>query len=204
VKAALAWIAAWGPLGILGLAILDSAGIPIPGGVDVLLVTVSASGAARAYLAAALAVAGSLAGNLILFFLSRKGGEAYLHRHCLSPRAQRFQRWFLHYGLLTVFIPGLLPIPLPMKVFVISAGALGVGKRPFVLTVLAARAPRYFGLAYLGTQVGANSFTWFREHALELTLVGIALFLFLLALVKFKDRVRARAAREARPELNQP
>ncbi|HWR50976.1 MAG TPA: VTT domain-containing protein [Bryobacteraceae bacterium] len=187
-------LVAWGPLGVLIMAVLDSAGIPLPGGVDVLLVMLSATNPSRGYTAAVLAIIGSVAGNVILFYIARKGGEAYLERHYLSPRAQRFRQWFQHYGLLTVFIPALIPIPLPLKIFVISAGALGVSARTFVLTVIAARIPRYFALAYLGARLGENSMAWFRQNAVGLTLFAAALFAALYAAVKVKDRMRARAA----------
>jgi hypothetical protein len=76
---------------------------------------------------AASAIAGSLLGMMFLFWLARKGGEKYLDKHASGPRAMRFRRWFDRYGLVTVFIPALVPlVPLPMKVFVLSAGALGV------------------------------------------------------------------------------
>jgi membrane protein DedA with SNARE-associated domain len=193
VKAIFATLVAWGPLGVLILAALDSAGIPLPGGVDVLLVMLSTTSPARGYVSAVMAIAGSVVGNLILFVLARKGGEAYLEKHSLSPRARRFRRWFQHYGLLTVFIPALLPIPLPLKIFVLSAGALGVSMRAFLITILAARIPRYFGLAYLGAKLGQHSIVWFRENALELTIFGLALFAGLYAAIKVKDRIRARA-----------
>ena len=187
-------LVSWGPMGVLLMAVLDSAGIPLPGGVDVLVVMLSATGATRGYTAAALAIIGSVIGNLILFYIARKGGEAYMERHYVSARGQRFRRWFQHYGLLTVFIPALIPIPLPLKIFVLSAGALGVSARSFFLTIVAARIPRYFGLAYLGARLGENSLEWFRQNALGLTLFGTALFAALYAAVRIKDRLRARAA----------
>ncbi len=190
MKGLVATFVSWGPLGVLILAVLDSAGIPLPLGVDALVVTLGTWGAETAFLAAVLAVAGSVAGNLILYSLARKGGEAYAHRHILSPRAQRLHDWFIRYGLVTVFIPALLPIPLPMKLFVILAGAFGVRRHSFILTVLAARIPRYFGLAYLGVAIGTQSLTWFVNHALELTLGAVGLFLFLYFLIRFKDRGR--------------
>ncbi len=190
MKALAATIVSWGPLGVLILAVVDSAGIPIPLGVDALVVTLGTWGVDTAFLAAVLAVAGSLAGNLILYSLARKGGEAYARRHILSVRAQRLHDWFIRYGLLTVFIPALLPIPLPMKLFVILAGAFGVRRHSFILTVLAARIPRYFGLAYLGVAIGTQSLAWFVNHAVELTLGAVGLFLFLYLLIRLKDRGR--------------
>ena len=185
---------AWGPLGVLLMATLDSAGIPMPDFVDALLVLLAANHGRSAYWSALLAIGGSLAGNLFLFFLARKGGEAYLHKHTLSARGQRFRRWFQHYGLLTVFIPALLPIPLPLKIFVLCAGALGVSLRTFLLVILTARVPRYCGLVYLGTRMGTYPTRFITENVVELLLVAVALFLFLYLLIKLKDRARKRLA----------
>ena len=70
----------------------------------------------------------------------------------------KFQAWFRRYGLLTVFVPAVVPIvPLPLKVFVISAGALPHAFRPFLAVIFAARVIRYFGLAYLALQLGADA-----------------------------------------------
>ena len=76
----------------------------------------------RAYFTAFMALVGSLIGNVILFQGARQG------RRLMSRRGRasrgKFQEWFRRYGLLTVFVPAVVPIvPLPLKVFVISAGA---------------------------------------------------------------------------------
>ena len=190
-----ATLVAWGPLGVFLLAILDSAGIPLPTAVDFTLVTIAAVDPKRAYLTAFIATVGSGIGCMILFYLARKGGELYLDKHSLTPRGRRFRRWFQHYGLLTVFIPALVPVPpLPTKLFVICAGALGVRPHSFLLAVMLARVPRYFGLAYLGTSMSENPMVWLREHALQLAAFEVGLFVFLLLLIKIKDRIRKAAA----------
>ncbi len=185
----------WGPWGILLLAIIDSAGIPIPGGVDALVVLIASQSARSGYISAALAAVGSTAGSFVLYYLARKGGEAYLHDKTQHGWGKRFRHWFLHYGLLTVFIPALLPIPLPMKIPVLCAGALGVRRRSFLLVVFAARIPRYFGLAYLGAEMGNYPLLYLRSHIWLLLGAAIGLFLFLLTLIKIKDVVRARELR---------
>jgi len=191
---------ALGPVGVCAIAALDSAGIPLPMGVDALLITVAVTSPQKASLAAILAVIGSAAGNAFLYSVARKGGEAYLDRHASSPRARRFREWFHQYGLITVFIPTVVPIvPLPLKVFVLSAGATGVPFRMFLLTILAGRLPRFFGLAYLGSQIGENSFAWLQAHSLHLAGVAAGLFVALFALVKFKQRRLRRAAEAQRP-----
>ncbi|MGE5487153.1 MAG: VTT domain-containing protein [bacterium] len=181
-------LVAWGPLGVFVLAILDSAGIPLPLGVDLLVAALGTAGIRVAMLGATLALIGSIIGNLILFSIARRGGTAYLRKHTLSGWPARFHRWFLRYGLLTVFIPAALPLPLPLKVFVISAGALGVTRRAFLLVIVAARAARYYGLAYLGVMVGENSAAWLAQHAWHFAAGAVALFVILYAVIKWQDR----------------
>jgi membrane protein DedA with SNARE-associated domain len=102
----------------------------------------------------------------------------------------RFRLWFHQYGLLTVFIPALLPIPLPVKVFVLSAGALGTRPSTFLMVVLAARIPRYFGLAWLGARLGEESLPWLYAHKWHLTAFAVALFAVLYLMVRFRANRR--------------
>ncbi len=174
------------------LAVLDSAGIPLPAAVDALLLLVAAAEPGLAYWSAALATAGSVAGCMGLYYAARKGGERYLDKHTRTGKGLKFRLWFLRYGLVTVFVPALLPIPpLPTKVFVICAGALGVRALPFLLVVLAARIPRYAGLAYLGSQLGEHAgAAWLRAHAWQLTAASLVLLAGLFLLVKLAGRSR--------------
>jgi membrane protein YqaA with SNARE-associated domain len=142
---------------VLFLAVLDSAGLPIVGGVDALLITVAADDPRQAYLAAACAIAGSVGGSLILFAIARKGGEVLLSKHIRSRTGARLHIIFQRYGLITVFIPAISPIPLPMKVPVFCAGALQVRLAYFVAVVTTARAIRYFTIAYLGHRYGTKT-----------------------------------------------
>ena len=80
-----------------------------------------------------------------------------------------------------------------MKVFVLSAGALGVSLRNFLLTVLVGRIPRFIAMAYLGTQLGENSMEWLDAHAWHLTIIAAGLFMLLFALVKLADYRRKAA-----------
>lgn len=166
----------WGPAGVFVLALLDSAGLPLPATVDALLIAVAASEPALAFLAAALAVSGSTAGCMVLYWVARKGGELYWRRHVPQRRAETFRRWFGRYGLVTVFIPALMPLPLPTKVFIIAAGVFGARAVPFLLVILAARVPRYAGLAWLGAQFGERSAAaWLKEHAWEMAALAACL-----------------------------
>jgi membrane protein YqaA with SNARE-associated domain len=179
-----------GPLGLFLIALVDGVGVPIPGGVDFLLVLLAAKSPDQAYLMAAVTIVGSLIGGMGLYYAARKGGEAYLIRFTSSGRGHQFRLWFLEYGLLTVFIPALVIVPMPLKVAEICAGALGVRPTPFFLTLLAARVPRYLGLAYLGARLGEGSWPWLKAHGWHMGLFAIALFavLYLMILVVHKRR----------------
>jgi membrane protein YqaA with SNARE-associated domain len=157
------------------LAVLDSAGIPVVGGVDALLIAVATNKPKEAYLAALLAVVGSLAGSLVLFFIARKGGEVLLMRHVASKTGARMHLWVQRWGLATVFVPAISPIPLPMKIPVFCAGALQVRLLYFVIVVVAARTFRYFSIAYLGVHYGAQTLQFVKTHGWQAALGALLL-----------------------------
>lgn len=181
-----------GPFGLFLIALVDGAGVPIPVGVDFLLVFLAAKNPGQAYLYAALTIVGSLIGGMGLYYVARKGGEAYLNKFTSSGRGQKFKAWFIEYGLLTVFIPALVIIPLPLKVAEICAGALGVRPSPFFFTLLGARIPRYIALAYLGARLGEGSWPWVKAHGWHMGLFALALFavLYLMVLIVHRRRIR--------------
>jgi membrane protein YqaA with SNARE-associated domain len=166
------------------LAILDSAGLPVVGGVDFLLVAIAANRPDQAYWAALCAIAGSLLGSSVLFGIARKGGEVLLARYIASRRGARMHAWFERYGLVTVFIPALSPLPLPMKIPVFCAGALEVRWSFFLGVVLAARTLRYFALAFLGLRYGQMTFSLLRSHLWLVILLALGLAVVALLVLR--------------------
>ena len=147
------------------------------GGVDAMVVLLAANDHNQAYLGALLAIIGSVIGSLGLFFVARKGGEEYLHKYTSHGRGARLRAWFLEFGLLTVFVPAFVPvIPLPVKIFILTAGALEVRPLTFTLVLLAARIPRYFFLAWAGTRLGADTFPYLKQHIWQFILFAVAIF----------------------------
>jgi membrane protein YqaA with SNARE-associated domain len=185
---------AWGPPGVLLLAALDSGGIPMPVGVDLLIVAVAFRDLASGLLAGALATLGSALGCLFLFRLGRKGGEAYVDRKLKGHAgAARFRRWYERYGLLTVFVPVLTPAPLPTKIFVLLAGAMNAPRWSFLATVVAGRSIRYVGLAWLGGTLGSSPSQFLRDHGWLMAAGAVVLFAILALLIKLLGGRRAEA-----------
>ena len=151
-----------------------------------------------AYVAAACGVAGSLAGCLILFFIARKGGEVLLAHHISRGSGIRLHRWFERYGLVTVFIPALSPIPLPMKVPVFCAGALRVRVRYFAAVVLSARVIRYFALAYFGARYGQETFTFITSHGKLFGAIAAGLAVAVAIGVRLTQKIQARSYQVSR------
>jgi membrane protein YqaA with SNARE-associated domain len=197
-----AFLVALGPWGILAVAFID-AGIPIPNGLDFLVILLSIKEPASAPLWAALAVLGSSTGNLVLFHLSRKGGQRLLKAETPEGYRKRFRVWFNRYGLVTVFVPALIPIPMPLKFFVISSGMLGIGWIHFLGILLLARSLRYGAEAYLGVQLGEKSTPYLHDHKWHLAAIAALLFIALYLLIRLNDRRAVRRAsreQEARRE----
>jgi membrane protein YqaA with SNARE-associated domain len=183
----------FGPLGILVLAFIDSAGIPVASGMDALVIVVAAKAPSRALLAASMGVLGSLIGNLVLFLGARTGARRFVREAEQAGKQQRFREWFQRYGLLTIFIPAMLPIPLPLKVFVISAAVLHTPLRTFVLVIVLGRCIRYFGEAYLGVLLGEGAGRFLRMYTWHLIAGAVALFAVLYLLMMWTERRRLRA-----------
>lgn len=192
MKEFLASLATWGPSGLFLAALLDGAGVPVPSGVDVLIVLVTTQLPDRWGWLAAVTVLGSVVGNLLLFALARRGGQVFLEKRTRSKRAQQFRGWFDRYGLMTVFVSALVPLPImPMKIFVFCSGALGVSPVRFVIAFVSARIPRYVGLSLLGRAMGSDAIGFLRAHVWHLALFAALLFVLLIVLVK---RLNARSA----------
>jgi membrane protein DedA with SNARE-associated domain len=182
---------AFGPIGVCLLGFVDSLGVPLPAAIDALLLAVAIETPQRAYFAALMAVVGSAGGNIALFYLARHGSRRFINTDPPAGKQQKFQRWFQRYGLLTVFIPAVVPfVPLPLKVFVISAGALHTPFGKFILVVVLARVIRYFGEAYLGIQLGQNAQAFLQNNAWTLVAVAIVAAAALHLLIRWNGRRR--------------
>jgi membrane protein YqaA with SNARE-associated domain len=175
-------VASTGGLGLLLIAFLDSSVLSFPIINDLLLIDLTIQNPSRMPFYAAMATLGSVGGCLFLYYLARKGGEAMFHKHA-GPRAQHIHAWINRNGFLSILVTALLPPPTPFKVFVIAAGALEMPVRTFVLGLLAARALRFFGEAFLAIRYGDQAIPFVLTHKLEVAgiTIGVVMCLYLLS-----------------------
>ena len=179
---------------MLLIGIIDSIGVPLPATIDALLILIAAKAPGQAYYAAALAVLGSLAGNLVLFQTARYGGRKVV-RAGETHTPGKLSSWFRRYGLITVFVPAATPIiPLPLKVFVVSAGALRTPMPRFLGVILAGRVLRYFGEAYLGVTLGSHAKGSLAHNKWTLLTIPFAIAALSYLLIQLSSRATPRSS----------
>lgn len=149
------WLTHFGALGLFSVAVLDSSVIPLPlpGSTDLLLVWLVAQGG-NSWLFASMAISGSLLGGYTTWEVGRRGGEAALRRYVPARILKRVVLWVKRHPLLSVFVPAMLPPPIPLLPFALASGALGVSRSRFFVVYSAARTLRYTLMAWLGVVYG--------------------------------------------------
>jgi membrane protein YqaA with SNARE-associated domain len=186
------YLVSFGPLGLLAIAFLDSVMIPMPGGVDAVLLLLSASRPSWLLIYVAAATIGSTAGCVVLYYISRRAGHRALARFSKSKQ-KRVKNLIDRYDVLSVLVASLLPPPFPFKLFVVSAGVFRLNVVRLAIAVAAGRTFRYLLLGYLAARYG--------EHAKEILsryYPAIGIGLALLIIIVFVGRNLLK--RNAQPE----
>lgn len=189
-------LVAWGPFGIFAAALIESAGVPSPSGTDALILLVTIARPDSWVLCGLLAVLGSVIGSAFFHAIVSKGGEKLLERKTSTPRGAKLKAWFQRYGMASVFVCALVPLPfMPLKVMAICACGLGVTRSRYLSVIGAARLPRYLAIAYLGAQLGENSNAWLKSHLWHMGGLALALFVGIYALLKVSDKQQPAVSR---------
>lgn len=179
---------AFGLPGLFVIAFLDSAGIPLPGGVDLVVMLLSWQRPDSFVFVALLAAVGSVLGCLVLYRIASTGGEAMMSRF-----TEEKQRWVKEKvrqnDVLAILVAMLGPPPFPTKLFILVAGVVQMDWRRFAAAVLAGRLIRYLGLAYLAVRVGDRAADTLKEHY---PTVGIALVTLVALYVLFRHLMSKR------------
>ena len=172
-----------GPWGVFVIALADSALIPMPQGVDALLVAQGIATPGVTYFTAALAVVGSVLGSLILYSIARRGGRLMLEKKVSSKGVEHMRKQIEKWDALVLLFPTMLPLPLPMKLFVVGAGVFQMRVGRFIAVLTFARAVRYFGIAYLALRYGDRTMSILAENA-WIGLLVLATIVVVFVLVK--------------------
>lgn len=171
----------FGAFGLFGIALLDSALIPLPGGPDAVMLLLSTQNPARMPLYALAATAGSVVGCVILYYISRRAGRSALEKFPASKQA-RVKELVDRYDVLSVLVASVLPPPFPFKLFVITAGVFRLSLVRFALAVAVGRAFRFFLEGFLAVRYGERAKDLLAENypAVGLGLAALIVVIFVL------------------------
>jgi membrane protein YqaA with SNARE-associated domain len=183
------FLIAYGAFGLFSIALLDSALIPLPGGVDVVMILLSKGRPGLMLVYAAGATLGSVIGCVILYYISQKAGRRALERFSEKKQA-RVKELIDRYDVLSVLVACLLPPPFPFKLFVISCGVFRVSLARFIIAIATGRAFRFLLEGYLAVHFGDQAESLFKQNFPWIGL-GLAILITLFFVVRMLLRKRA-------------
>ena len=188
------FLLAYGAFGLFGIALLDSALIPLPGGPDAVLILLATARPAWVAVYVLAATVGSGIGCLIFYYISRRAGRGALKR--FSPRRQaRVKELIDRYDVLSVLVASVLPPPFPFKLFIATAGVFRFSVARFAVAVALGRGFRYALIGYLAARYG--------EHAKELLAryypyVGVGVAVLVVAVFVVRHALKKRNGNDER------
>lgn len=156
------------------LAIADSSLLSLPEVNDIITVTRVAHNPNEVFYFPLFPAIGSVIGCLILYRIARQGRN-FITRKFQPKLLDQVELLYRRWGLWALAIPAILPPPLPFKVFVAMAGALGYPLNRFIATVMIARTARYYfwGIAaYFWREEVLLALEWLKAHFEEI-LIGV-------------------------------
>ena len=126
------------PLGIWGLgglALIDSALVPLPTSMDGAVIGYVAVDHSKFLLYCLMAAAASAIGSLVPYYVGRAGGELFLLKRINRQRYERMRDRFENQEFLAIMIPAMMPPPMPIKLFEFGAGVFEMRPVRFALAI---------------------------------------------------------------------
>ena len=149
------------------------------------------------------AAIGSVLGCLLLYTIMRRGGQALLRRRFKRENIEKVERAYARYGFLAIAVPALLPPPMPFKIFVATAGTLEYPRWKFLVTVMVARAFRYYVEGILAVFYGRRVLSFLVDNGLVIMTIGGAAAIVLVTIYALANRRRPQLT-SAEPASAQP
>ena len=177
---------------VLGVSsFFESIVFPIPP--DPLLIAMSALQPHLAIWFGVIVTLSSVAGAVVGHWIGRRFGRPVLLRMFHQRRVDMVEGLFQRYGMWAVLVAAVTPIP--YKVFAISAGALDMDRRTFIIASLIGRGARFISVAVLVMVFGRPIEDFISEN-FEILTVAFAVGVIAIAIAA-TFVLRSRRARDA-------
>ena len=152
--------------GVFVIAFADSALFGMP--VDFIVATYVHQDRHRMLLYVVMASLGSALGSIPLYILGYVGGEKVLRKRISEERFLKIHRSFENHEFWALMFPGMLPPPMPFKIFVLGAAVFEMNVWHFLGAIFAGRFVRFGVLAvlvlYFGPQIIALTGGFLTQH----------------------------------------
>lgn len=181
--------------GLFGISFLDSSFIPFPLFNDLALMLLASQHPAWAVLYAFASTAGSVLGSYLIYGIAWKGRK-FLWPKATPKEVARAERWLARNDFVALLVGSLLPPPVPLKVFVMTAGVLQVNQLRFGVAMLVGRSLRFGAIAWLGVHYGTRAEPYLRRNLGWSSLVAVLLVVGPTLLYRYWARPRP-ASRDA-------
>ncbi len=175
VQAVRVWADSAGGLGVLAVAVLDSSVMALPNLTDGLVMYLTIQHPAWWWYYAAMGTAGVVIGSWPLYVVARRGGEAFLARRLPGTRASGAIAWYRRSAFAALAGPAFIPPPMPLKIFVLLAGATGYAPWRLVAALVLGRGSRHALEAGLAAAYRDETIVAFERHGstLALAVLGV-------------------------------
>lgn len=187
-------LATFGGVGLFLVTFLDSSVLSFPVVADLIVMEEAMRKPALMPYYALMATAGSLAGCIWLYWLAKKGGEAFFKRKA-GGRGEKIRHWVERYAFWSIVIPSMMPPPVPFKIFVIAAGVFQMPVRVFILALVIGRGLRYGVEGALAIRYGDAAIGFLLAHKGEVILGTVAAVAIVYLAVRFVFRTGGEASR---------
>ena len=185
------WLVTLGPFGLFAISLIDSAGLPLPGGPDAVMILLSARHSALMPLYAVAASFGSTIGCTVMYWVARRAGMLALRK--IEPaRRARIEHLLGRYDMLAIMATAILPPPFPFKPFVLSAGVFKLKLSRFIIAVFAGRLVRFSIEGLLAVAFGEAAGERIKQHGWKLLVVVLAAATLIVVINILRSR-RARS-----------
>jgi len=181
VLALLKPLGAWGVFAIAGI---DSALVGMP--VDAVVAFYVYQDRRRFLFYVVVASLGSALGSIPLYVIGYLGGEKVLRKRISAERFQKIHESFERHEFWALMFPGMLPPPMPFKLFVLAAAGFEMRITHFLVAIFAGRFVRFMVLAVLTLEFGPtiveHAGVVFKQHFwwVLLAVAGAAVVSFIL------------------------
>lgn len=158
------WVLRLGGPGLIVVGLVDNSVIPIPGGMDVFTILLTAHHRQWWAYYGAMATLGALVGGYVTYRLAKKGGKEGLEKKIGKARAEKVYKKFEKGGFTTILVGSMIPPPFPLVPLLMAAGVMQYSARRFLSALAVGRGIRFFAIAFLGRLYGTQIVGWLSRY----------------------------------------